>query len=354
MSTAHASGDTRTVAAGEAPAGLDEFLERSGIATLGVPRTWTALTGGVSSDIWRVDIAGGPSVCIKRALPKLKVAALWEVPVSRNAFEWQWMQFAAGVLPGVVPQPLAHDEAAGMFAMAFLPAQDYPLWKTQLLDGQVDAATAAAVGATLGRLHVASAHRDDLARAFDTGDNFHALRLDPYLLATGRRHPAVEARMRALVETTAHTRAALVHGDVSPKNILVGRLGPVILDAECAWYGDPAFDVAFCLNHLLLKAVARPEAGVPLRQAFDALVAAYFALAGEVWERPALEGRVAALLPALLLARVDGKSPVEYITTDPARERVRQVAIPLLCAPPQLRLDALAAVCFPRLSGAAP
>ena len=101
--------------------------------------------------------------------------------------------------------------------------------------------------------------RPDLAAAFDTGDNFRALRLEPYLLATGVRHPDLAPTLAALVERTAAGRIALVHGDVSPKNILVGPDGPVLLDAECAWYGDPAFDIAFCLNHLLLKAVLMPQ-----------------------------------------------------------------------------------------------
>src|SRR5665213_3256422 len=105
------------------------------------------------------------------------------------------------------------------------------------------------------------------------------------------------------------TRLTLIHGDVSPKNILVGPAGPVFLDAECAWWGDPAFDLAFCLNHLLLKCLARPEALGALREAFRALATAY--LRKVRWEAPTqTEARAARLLPALLLARADGRSPV--------------------------------------------
>jgi hypothetical protein len=135
-----------------------------------------------------------------------------------------------------------------------------------------------------------------------------------------------------LSEQTAKNKLVLVHGDVSPKNILVGPRGPVFLDAECAWYGDPAFDLAFCLNHLLLKGVWVPEAKSAFLGCYRALAREY--LAGVDWEQPAvLERRAAALLPGLLLARVDGKSPVEYLTGAGDQARVRAFARRFLQSP---------------------
>ena len=311
---------------------LDAFFSRTGLASAHVARQLTPLTGGVSSDIWRVDFSDGRTVCVKRALAKLKVAADWQAPVSRNAYEWAWMQFASTVLPHAVPQPLAHDESLGMFAMTYLEPAAHPVWKQQLLSGHVDPASAAMVGQAMGLLHQASAHRADLAAAFDTGESFHALRLEPYLLATALKHPHLAGPLRALVARTAAHRTALVHGDVSPKNILVGPHGPILLDAECAWYGDPAFDVAFCLNHLLLKRLVVPQQAAALHQAFEALVQAYFHEAS-FEPRADLEARCAQLLPALMLARMDGKSPVEYITNEADRERVRAFAVPLIAQP---------------------
>ncbi|AOW13785.1 aminoglycoside phosphotransferase [Hydrogenophaga crassostreae] len=308
---------------------LEDFLTRNGLAAEDVSRRWTALTGGVSSDIWRVDLGDGRRLCVKRALAQLKVAADWKAPVSRNAFEWAWIQFASDLLPDAVPQPLAHDEAVGLFAMGFLDPEDHPVWKQQLLDGHVDPCTAAAVGRTLGVLHEASAHRADLASAFDTGESFHALRLEPYLLATALRHPDLSGRLTELVQRTGSQRIALVHGDVSPKNILVGPKGPVLLDAECAWYGDPVFDIAFCLNHLLLKRLPRPECAQALHASFTAFVDGYFS-AVSFEDHASLESRAAQLLPALFLARVDGKSPAEYLTLAGDQQRVRDFAIPLI------------------------
>ena len=157
---------------------------------------------------------------------------------------------------------------------------------------------------------------DVMKAAFTKETDFFAernfARLEPYLEATARKHPTLAAPLMTLSRETLATKRALVHGDVSPKNILAGPAGPVFLDAECAWYGDPAFDLAFCLNHLLLKAVWNRRAAQDLLDAFDALQAAYLARVG--WEPPeAVEARAARLLAALFLARVDGKSPVDAV-----------------------------------------
>jgi aminoglycoside phosphotransferase (APT) family kinase protein len=156
--------------------------------------------------------------------------------------------------------------------------------------------------------------------------------LEPYLVESSRVHPQLADVLLALVTRTATTRRVLVHGDVSPKNILVGPNGPVLIDAECAWFGDPAFDVAFCLNHFLLKAAHLPQHTESLMSCFVAMTRAYFAHVH--WEPTReLEQRAASLLPGLTLARVAGKSPVEYLA-EPARERVRGLAIQLLLQQP--------------------
>ncbi|MCC6718187.1 MAG: phosphotransferase [Acetobacteraceae bacterium] len=295
------------------------------------------LTGGVSSDIWRIDLPGR-SVCVKRALGKLKVAADWRAPVSRNGYEAAWMRVAAAAVPGAVPELLGQDAAEGALAMAFLPADAYPLWKNLLRDGLADSGFAGRVGMRIGRIHAVTARDADVARMFATDDIFYDIRLEPYLVATAARHPDRAAALLALVAATQGNKRALVHGDVSPKNILAGPDGPVFLDAECAWWGDPAFDLAFCLNHLLLKCLWTPAATAGFLACFDALAAAYRA---EIdWEPAgALESRAARLLPGLLLARVDGKSPVEYITTEPARDIVRGVARALLADPVERLAD---------------
>lgn len=300
----------------------------------------TLLTGGVSSQIVRADTARGP-VCVKQALPRLKVAQEWYAPVERNQAEVAWLRAAARVVPDRVPAVLGEDVQTRSFAMAYLDSHTCPVWKAQLRDGVIELRTARTVAETLSAIHRATAGRPDIAERFANDDSFYALRLESYFLATARVHADCAAALQEVVRMTARTKHALVHGDISPKNILVGPRGPVFLDAECAWYGDPAFDLAFCLNHLLLKGVWHPEHAGAYAECFSVLATAYL---DEVSWEPArmLEARAAALLAAMLIARIDGKSPVEYITGERDREAVRRFAkARLLAAPaPLLQISA--------------
>jgi hypothetical protein len=320
------------------PQAILDALERMGLHDSSGPDAGAAisgerLTGGVSSDIWRIDLPSGP-ICVKRALEKLRVAADWHAPVERNVYEARWMRHAQGFAPGLLGQ----DAMSGTLAMAFLSPEDHPLWKNQLRDGIADTDFAGSVAQALVSIHAKTAADPAIASEFPTDAIFYDIRLEPYLVATAGAHPDRAARLLALVATTQANKKALVHGDVSPKNILHGRSGPVFLDAECAWWGDPAFDLAFCLNHLLLKCLWTPRATDGFLRCFDALAAAY--LSGVTWETPdALEQRAAALLPGLFLARVDGKSPVEYVTDETQKNQVRRVARALLADPPNRLLE---------------
>lgn len=302
------------------------------------------LKGGVSSDIVRVRLADGRSVCAKRALNQLKVAAEWKAPLERNHYEVEWLRRAAEIVPGAAPAVLAEDRAHGVALLEYLAENEYLLWKSELLAGRADPDVAAAVADVLGRIHAATLDDAQVARAFPTDHLIESLRFDPYLRYTADRHPALADRILEVLEATATTKLALVHGDVSPKNILVSKRDghPVLLDAECAWYGDPAFDAAFCLNHLVLKSVHLPAVrGELLRQAarFAKQWLAHFPAA----LRDGLDARVAALLPCLMLARVDGKSPVEYLG-EVERGRVRALATPQIAAPGRRVADVLEAV----------
>jgi hypothetical protein len=295
--------------------------------------TLVPLTGGVSSDIVHIHLKSGAQYCAKRALAKLKVASDWQAPPERNHYEIAWLRRAGAIVPGAAPVVIGEDRAHGIALLEYLPPDDYLLWKSELLAGRADPDVAVAVADVLGRIHAATLNDPAAAAAFPTDALFDALRLDPYLRFTAGRHPGLSENILAVLAATAGTKLALVHGDVSPKNILVSKRDghPVLLDAECAWYGDPAFDAAFCLNHLVLKSIHLPALGATLldeARAFARTWLGHFPAA----LRAGLDARTAALLPCLMLARVDGKSPVEYLTEN-TRRIIRDRAIPFICAP---------------------
>lgn len=272
--------------------------------------TLTPLTGGVSSEIYRAE-DGDRVFVVKRALAKLKVQAEWFADVGRNAHEQAYLAYVAGFRPDAVPRVLAGDAAEGWFAMEFLDG--FANWKTELLAGRSSPALAARAATILGEIHARSFGDPAVRARFATDRNFHELRVAPYLLATAEKHPAYAAAIRAEAARLEATHECLVHGDYSPKNILVRPDRLVVLDCEVAWYGDPAFDLAFLLNHLLLKGLV--HAGAPPAYDGPAHVAAVLRAYAEAYPQSGdVFARTPALLRWLLLARVDGKSPVEYLS----------------------------------------
>jgi aminoglycoside phosphotransferase (APT) family kinase protein len=268
----------------------------------------TPLTGGVSSEIYRVEEGGRSFVC-KRALAKLKVAADWYADVSRNAYEQAFIRYVAAFRPEAVPKLLAASPEDGFFCMEYLAG--YRNWKEDLLAGECSPELASQAGSLLGEIHRRSWGDPRAAVDFATLNNFDQLRIDPYLRATAAKHPDCAALILAEAEFLRRDPSCLVHGDYSPKNFLhqQGRL--VLLDCEVAWFGRPSFDLAFFLNHFLLKALYHAPAERQLRRLVDSALAGYAAAHAAHADQVAAD--TARLLPMLLLARVDGKSPVEYL-----------------------------------------
>lgn len=318
---------------------IADSLASMGLIAPGEAFSVARLSGGVSCDVYRIELATR-SLCLKRALPKLRVETDWRAPAARSSSEVAWLKLAAQIVPGAVPAVLGEDTARHMFAMRFLPPETHPVWKAELAAGRVDTAFARRVGELIAAVHAATAGKPDIARAFANDAQFRALRLDPFLVYTAGKHPDLADRLCELAKAVGTARIALMHGDVSPKNILCGPDGPVFLDAETASYGDPAFDLAFCLNHLLLKCVWQPRWTEAYLAAFSALATGY--LTRVDWEPPeVLKARATRLLPALMLARVDGKSPADYLVSERDRDFVRRNACRFLTASPH-RLASIA------------
>jgi 5-methylthioribose kinase len=283
----------------------------------------TFLAGGVSSLVVRAE-SRGRSVVVKQALPRLKVHDEWLSRIERSLIEAQCARVLAELVPGSVPELVAVDENRHAFAMNCAPDAS-TTWKALLMAGTISVHTATDAGSLLGRIHARSAARQDLMRDFEDRSFFDELRLDPYLRTVAHRHPDLADPMAELLDELLTRRICLVHGDYSPKNLLVLPDNSVLLlDHEVAHWGNPAFDTAFALNHLCLKALK-----------FPGRAEAYVACARRFWDsylaeeppgRSEIAVSTARVLGGLLLARVDGKSPAEYLVTEEERNRVRLLA----------------------------
>lgn len=289
----------------------------------------TPLHGGVSSDVFLVENLGKRFV-VKQALPRLRVREPWQADTSRNRYEYEFLRYLGIIAP--VAAPKVFCIGTDYFVMEYLGAE-YRNWKQLLMSGDCQSVHAVMAAKILGRLHRCSWSNPDLATRFDTTANFHQLRTDPYLVTTGRRHPALRKFFEQEVMRLENTRECLVHGDYSPKNMLIGNGRLVLLDCEVAWYGDPAFDLAFLINHLLLKALYHAPADRGLQDLIVGLVEAYYVERGKWSLKGEFDSRTARLLLMLLLARVDGKSPVEYLTSDHKKDFVRIFVGSKLCEP---------------------
>jgi 5-methylthioribose kinase len=298
--------------------------------------TLQTLPGGISSDIAIVE-DNGLRYVVKAALSRLRVAADWRSDPARSHVEVEALRVAEELLgPERVPHVLWDDQEAHRFAMDLVGPQ-FHNWKTELLAGRVDYDTATSAGEVLGLLHSRSSTRLDLRERFGDTRYFYELRVVPYFLRIACVHPVIAGHIERMIADIENHSAALVHGDFSPKNLLVDGSRIVVLDWEVAHWGDPRFDVAFCLTHLFLKH-CRGQGS--MQAAISAYLDAYFANGLRIDDRG-----LVMQFAALVLARIDGDSPVDYLG-DVNVDRIRQASIGMLlgdAAEIRLALRAMAA-----------
>lgn len=284
----------------------------------------TPLGGGVSNRVVRVEDSERALV-LKQPLANLAVDDDWPADVMRvhneaaAARAYAAVIDAAGLNDVRVPDVLFEDEREHVVGFEWVP--DAAMWKRKLLDGYVEIEIARSLGRFLGTAHRHTSTNDELRERFADDTPFEQLRVAPYHRTTAERHPEVADEIRAEIERVLGVDRTLVHGDYSPKNVLVADDVRWLLDFEVAHWGDPAFDTAFMLNHLFIKSIhvkARQSACIDAAFAFWR---AYCAASG--W---AIERATVRELAVLMLARVDGKSPVEYIDAETG-ETLRTVSI---------------------------
>ena len=283
------------------------------------------LGGGVSNILVKVST---PSECyvLKQSLSQLRVGEDWFADRERIIREWECIEALADVLPdGTIPKVVRKDRENFLFVMSCAPAEGVN-WKEQLLEGQTDPVVAEKVGQLLGKIHGGTSGSAELREQFQDDRPFVQLRIDPYHRTAARIHADVAGAIQRESERMLGIKIALVHGDYSPKNVIVTGQDVFLVDCEVVHYGNPVFDLAFMFNHLLLKAIHN-------RYIKDE----YFGLAGAFW-RGYGEGSggsgwsrsIAPQVGCLMLARMDGKSPVEYIVDPGLKDLARGLAKKLL------------------------
>jgi 5-methylthioribose kinase len=328
------AGDRTTTVSGpldiEQHDALLAYLKRTGHIRIGELPRLTTLAGGVSSRTVLVERPDGPNWVIKQSLARLRVDVEWygdPARIHREGLGIRWLRQLAP--PATIPALAFEDHEQHLLAMEAVP-QPHSNWKAMLLSGNVELEHVRQFGDLLGTIHRrASERQTELASAFEDRSVFESLRVEPYYVYTASQVPASARFMAQLTDSLRGRRLTLVHGDYSPKNILVhaGRL--VLLDHEVIHFGDPAFDLGFSLAHFLSKA-HHVESH---RKEFTSAAAVYWeayrqGLGHPEWGANLEEHAVRNTL-GCLLARVAGRSRLEYLSGT-ERDRQREVVLGLM------------------------
>ncbi|NOY28826.1 MAG: phosphotransferase [Planctomycetes bacterium] len=314
----------------------EEYLRTKGHLGSGETVGVRELVGGVSNVVLHVARTEGESFILKQAREQLRVADVWTCSVERIWREVEVLDECAKLtkvdgkssLRAETPRLLFEDRDNYLYAMTAAPS-DHVVWKDELLAGRARAEVAAACGELLGRLHSGSWHEEKLARQLDDRQFFDELRIDPFYRQIACEHPDLEPAITRLIDSVLRERHCLVHGDFSPKNLLLSEQSLMLIDFEVGHYGDPAFDLGFFLSHLMLKAFC-----------FAPLHEPYFELTKNFWthyraqmlsvisaaEYDALVQRAIQNTAGCALARLDGKSKIDYLEEPRASKFVSYVA----------------------------
>jgi len=324
----------------------ESYLREAGHLCDGESVTIEALSGGVSNCVLYVhrEAGVGPDFVRKQARQQLQVEAPWFCSPERGWQEVTTLKVCqsllaegqqpprTGKLAIHVPEILFQDHANYAYAMTAAP-RSHTVWKSDLLQLRCDSQIAACCGELLALLHGQSWQHDGIRQQLANQEFFKDLRIDPYYRYLLLEHADLEPAIESLIESLQEQACSLVHGDYSPKNLLVFPQGLMMVDFEVGHFGDPAFDLGFFLSHLMLKGIWSESQFNQYWQLIEAFCEAYWSGMQEILspgDRASLEQRAVNNLAACLLARVDGKSPVEYLTVESHRDQVRKMARHLL------------------------
>ena len=316
----------------EDPAALLRYLRDQALIAPGEAPRFRNLAGGVSNRTVLVQRDSGDDWVLKQALAKLRVEVDWFSAPERIQREAAGLRWLGEIIRGHVPQFVFADEKQHILGMSAVP-QPHQNWKTALLSGKTSVDQARAFGRLLATIHSAGVRIPELSEEFADRRFFEELRLEPYYSYAGSQIPQARSFMAQLTEDTRARRLGLTHGDYSPKNVLIADGKLILLDFEVIHFGDPAFDIGFSFAHFLAKAYYLPRA----RRALLEMARAYWRAYVQSLT-PQLRAPVAERAPrhslACLLARMAGRSPLEYLDQR-QRSELTGVALDLMNREPK-------------------
>lgn len=324
-------------------------LEQLGLGADELAKSTAAeLAWGVSNIVIRVDTPVR-SFVVKQSREQLRTKIDWFSQLDRIWREVDVLQILGPLLPtGAVPRVLSEDRENYLFTMEAIDA-DHRVWKADLLGGNFDSSIADSLAEHLARIHRGTTGQSVVADKLSDQTVFDELRLDPFYRYVAETCPRFAEPLNSLIDRTTQRKDCLVLADFSPKNILLTRNGPVIVDFETGHYGDPGFDIGFFLSHLLLKTVMHhermAEAIAPAKRFWNVYRGELSVTPTPEWlvtgrRNPTFERQSIEHLAACMLARVDGKSRVDYLKEPWQADFVRDFCDDLLTGRCSSMLDA--------------
>jgi 5-methylthioribose kinase len=296
--------------------GLRDYLTTHGYIKLGETVSFKNLHGGVSNRTVKVAWADGRGWVLKQALAKLRVNVDWFSSPERIGVEAKALRCLNQLAPpGTTPAFVFEDATHHLLGMEAIP-EEHENWKTVLLSGRIISDHFEQFGLLLGAIHRRSFEAiTEISKLFCDTTYFENLRLEPYYLYAAHKTDEASNFLNALATDTLLHKDCLVHGDFSPKNALIYQNKLILLDHEVVHVGDPAFDLGFALTHFLSKAHHMPAERYRLTCAAELFWQVYREGIAQLNWAKELEQRVVSHTLACLLARVAGKSPLEYLTS---------------------------------------
>lgn len=301
---------------------LLDYLRLTGRISQGEKCAVEKLSLGVSNKTQLLTRESGEQWVIKQSLHKLRVRQDWFSSRERIQIEYEGLKWLSKTLmPGNVPEPVFFDNANFILCMRAVPRPHDNL-KLLILKREIDIILFKKLGEMLGVIHKEGKRSEETRTLFANRTFFTDLRIEPFYEFTGKRIPGLNDFFHELITQTLKVQETIVHGDFSPKNILVRNGNVVLLDYEVMHYGDPAFDIGFFLCQMLSFTNHLPDVKEGLINASLAFWSSYSTTVERISD--VTEERAVRHTIGCLLARIKGRSPVDFLTDE---EQQRQINI---------------------------